>query len=159
MDNHFLFNNKHFVQHEGFAMGNPLSATMANLSISFHERKWLNDCPPAYRPLVYKRYVDDCFLAFSKKEHAPLFLEYLNKQHENIRFTIEEEVNDKLNFLDCSLSKVKNADTGIKIIISVFRKLTFTGLGMNFHSSTYFNFKLNNVRTLIHRAFALSTNW
>ena len=33
------------------------------------------------------------------------------------------------------------------------------GLGINFHSHTYFNFKLNNIRTLIHRAFALSSSW
>ena len=75
MDNHFLFNGRHFVQHEGFAMGNPLSATMANLFLSFYERKWLNDCPRIFKPIVYKRYVDDCFLAFKKKEHAYLFLE------------------------------------------------------------------------------------
>ena len=56
-------------------MGNPLSATMANVFLSFHERKWLNSCPPEFRPLVYKRYVDDCFFVFKEKEHAYLFLE------------------------------------------------------------------------------------
>ena len=30
-DNHFLFNNTHYIQHEGFAMGSPLSAPMANI--------------------------------------------------------------------------------------------------------------------------------
>ena len=159
MDNHFLFNGKHFVQHEGFAMGNPLSATMANVFLSFHERKWLNDCPPGFRPLVYKRYVDYCFLIFKEKEHSYLFLEYLNKQHANIKFTMEEEENNKLNFIDYSLSILNGIDTGIRIITSVFRKLTFTGLGMNFHSDTYFNFKLNNIRTLLHRAFSLSSSW
>ncbi|MEL6606497.1 MAG: hypothetical protein AAFP20_25220, partial [Cyanobacteria bacterium J06614_10] len=39
LDNHFLFNDEHFSQYEGFAMGNPISATMANLFLSFHEQR------------------------------------------------------------------------------------------------------------------------
>ena len=30
-DNHFIFNNNHYVQHEDFAIGSPLSATVANI--------------------------------------------------------------------------------------------------------------------------------
>ena len=66
-DNHFLFNGEHYTQFEGFAMGNPLSATMANLFLSFHEQNWHRDCPQDYKPLVYKRYVDDCFFDFQGK--------------------------------------------------------------------------------------------
>ena len=43
--------------------------------------------------------------------------------------------------------------------MEVFRKKTFTGLGMNFNSYTFYNFKLNNIRTLIFRAFKLSSGW
>ena len=42
---------------------------------------------------------------------------------------------------------------------NIFRKETFTGLGMNFHSHTSFKYKLNNIRTLLHRAYALCTSW
>ena len=44
-------------------------------------------------------------------------------------------------------------------MLSVFRKPTLTGLGMNFHSQMYINFKLNNIRTLFYRAFKISSNW
>ena len=50
-------------------------------------------------------------------------------------------------------------ETIVGFMLSVFRKPTFTGLGMNFHSQTYINFKLNNIRTLFYRAFKISSNW
>ena len=158
LDNHFLFNGKHYVQHEGFAMGNPVSATMANLFLAYHERNWLENCPVSFKPILYKRYVDDCFLAFKRRDHAELFLNYLNQQHRNIKFTMEEEENNKINFLDCTLTKSENGNT-TSIIFNVFRKLTFTGLGMNFQSHTFFNFKINNIKTLLHRAFLITSTW
>ena len=32
-------------------------------------------------------------------------------------------------------------------------------MGLNFHSYCYFNFKLNNIRTLVHRALCLCSSW
>ena len=42
---------------------------------------------------------------------------------------------------------------------SIFRKPTFTGLGSNFYSNCPFNFKLNALSTLLHRAVMLTSNW
>ncbi|MEL6988315.1 MAG: hypothetical protein AAGK97_10845 [Bacteroidota bacterium] len=153
-DNHFIFNQEHYVQHEGFAMGSPLSATMANLFLCFHEKGWLDECPLNFRPLLYKRYVDDTFLIFRKPEHIQLFLNYLNGKHSNINFTLEREANDKLDFLDVTLSKNVD-DSNLNLDLSIFRKKTFTGLGMSFHSHTSIDFKLNNIRTLLVRAYKL----
>ena len=72
---------------------------------------------------------------------------------------MELESNDKLNFLDTTITKNPINATSFSLILSIFRKATFTGLGMNFHSSTYYNFKLNNIRTLLHRAYTLCSNW
>ena len=33
--------------------------------------------------------MDDTFLLFKEKQHANLFLEYLNKEHNNIEYTLE----------------------------------------------------------------------
>ncbi|MEL6606496.1 MAG: hypothetical protein AAFP20_25215 [Cyanobacteria bacterium J06614_10] len=112
----------------------------------------------SFRPIIYKRYVDDCFLAFRKEHHAEKFLLYLNAQHQNIKFTIEKESGNKINFLDTTITK-KNSNNMISLILGIFRKPTFTNLGMNFHSNTYFNFKINNIKTLLHRAYELSSNW
>ena len=41
----------------------------------------------------------------------------------------------------------------------IFRKRTFTGLGSNFYSFCSFNFKMNSISTLLHRAITLTSNW
>ena len=43
--------------------------------------------------------------------------------------------------------------------LSIFRKNTFTGLGMNFHSYTFIKFKINNIKSLIFRAHKLCSTW
>ena len=157
-DNGFIFNGEVYKQFEGFAMGSPLSAPMANIFLCHHEKKWLDECPLAFKPIFYKRYVDDTFLVFKESQHVPLFLNYLNAKHPNIKFTMEKEENNKLNFLDMTVEKTQsNHHTNFDI--SVFRKRTFTGLGMNFHSFTFFNYKLNNIKTLIHRAINICSTW
>ena len=153
-DNYFIFNNKYLKQIEGLSMGNPVSATFANIFMSFHERKWLSNCPPEFKPLIYKRYVDDTFLIFEKEEHITPFYNYLNAQHENIRFTMEKESNRSIPFLDLLIQK-----NGFRIDISIYRKPTFTGLGVNFLSACYEKYKTNTIMTLVHRAYSLSSDY
>ena len=157
-DNNFIFNGEHYVQHEGFAMGSPLSAPMANIFLSHHEINWLNDCPWAFKPLLYRRYVDDTFLVFRKREHVDLFCDYLNGKHPNIQFTKEYESEHKLSFLDMNIFKKENGNL-TRFGLNIFRKKTFTGLGLNFHSHTFYNFKINNIKTLVVRAYRLCSTW
>ena len=132
-------------------------APMANIFLCYHEQKWLDDCPADFKPLLYRRYVDDTFLVFRKHEDIARFHEYLNNKHENIKFTIEYEHQNSLSFLDLQVEKSGN--NGNEFNLGIFRKATFTGLGMNFHSHTYINFKLNNIRTLLYRAYSLCNTW
>ena len=92
--------------------------------------------------------MDDTFLLFREKIHAALFLNYLNSQHTSIKFTAEFEQNDKLPFLDCL---VKRNTTGFET--SVFRKDTFSGLGISFFSFCVYKFKINAIKTLLFRAY------
>ena len=88
-----LFDNKYYSQIDGVAMGSSLSPTLANIFLCYHESNWLKDCPKNLKPIYYKRYVDDIFVLFNKPEHAQFFLEYINKKHKNIKFSIETELN------------------------------------------------------------------
>ena len=54
-------------------MGSPLSAPMANLFLCHHEEQWLHECPQEFKPLLYRRYVDDTFLVFQKHDHLDAF--------------------------------------------------------------------------------------
>ena len=118
------------------------------------EEHILDECPLAYRPLFYARYVDDTFILFKHDHDAERFLEFANSYHHNITFTTEKEYDSKLAFLDILVTK----DNG-KFNTSVFRNKTFTGLGSNFYSFCFINFKLNSIYTLIHRALSLTSDW
>ena len=149
----FFFNNKLYTQIDGLGMGLPCAPTLANLFLSHHESIWLNNCPLDFKPVFYNRYVDDTFLLFKNYEHIDLFLNYLNAQHNNIKFTKELEVDNSLPFLDVLITKVDNRfQTGI------YRKPTFTGLGSNYFSCDSFLFKINSIQTLVYRAYHLSSN-
>ena len=99
-NNVFLFNEDVYEQVDGCPMGGCISPTMANVFLCFHESNWLNNCPPEFKPILYKRYVDDCFLLFRQKSHINLFHQYINQQHNRIQFTCEIENSNSLPFLD-----------------------------------------------------------
>ena len=118
------------------------------------EETLFKDCPTACRPVFYRRYVDDTFLLFQNKVAAERFLEYANCLHANINFTIEHETNNCLPFLDILITRSDE-----HFSTSVYRKKTYTGLGSNFYSSCFQNFKTNSISTLLHRAFSVSSDW
>ena len=75
-----LFDGEYYKQINGVAMGSPLGATFANIFLSYHEQIWLKNCPCEFKPVIYKRYVDDT-LSFRSKDHIEKFRCYLNCQH------------------------------------------------------------------------------
>ena len=146
----FIFNNQLYQQIDGVAMGSPLGPTLANLFLCHHETKWLTNCPLEFKPALYRRYIDDTFLLFKDASHIDKFLNYLNAQHSSIQFTSEIETNSMLNFLAITIAKINNS-----FETSVFRKKTFTGLGMKFDSFLPYQFKFNLISCLIKRAFKI----
>ena len=154
LNTYFIFNDKFYLQHEGVGMGLPLGPTLANAFMCHFESLWLESCPVDFKPKFYQRYVDDCSDIFDNRAQAEKFLEYLNSQHPNIRFTIEHENANKLAFLDILIER-----SNFKFITSVYRKPTFTGLGISFFSFMPFNFKVSAVKSLIFRAYHISSNY
>jgi hypothetical protein len=148
----FLFDKIPYMQVDGVSMGSPLAPTLANIFLCHHEQLWMDNCPPEFKPLYFRRYVDDTFLVFNKVDQASLFLQYLNNQHPNIEFTMDGAIDGSLSFLDLNISQ----DTG-KLSTQIFRKPTFSGLGISFFSHVPLNFKVNAITTLLHRAYNLSS--
>ena len=58
-----------------------------------------------FKPMYYRRYVDDSFLMFKSEDQITLFQDYLNNKHPNIKFSCECENNRNLPFLDCLLTR------------------------------------------------------
>ena len=149
----FAFNGRFYKQKDGLGMGLPLSPIMANIFLCYHETRWLQDCPVEYRPVFYRRYMDDTFVLFRHENHAAKFLEYLNSKHPNIMFTSESEVNGDIAFLDCLVSRGDQFCTG------VYRKKTFSGQGLSFFSFCPYIFKINSIKTLLARAYRVSSTF
>ena len=95
-ESYFLFNDVLYKQKDGVAMGSPLGPTMANVFLSFYEVKWLEQCPNEFKPVFYRRYVDDIFVLFKSAEHLSKFRDYFNMCHQNMSFSFEEEKDGKL---------------------------------------------------------------
>ena len=152
-ENIFLFNNNLFKQIDGVAMGSSLGPIMANIFMCYMEKMWLENCPVHFRPILYRRYVDDCFLLFTSPDHIELFKSYLNSKHPNIKFTTETESNGSLPFIGINVTH-----DGLSFSTSVFRKPTDTGLGMNYLSFTQSTYKTNSILTLLHRCFTICSS-
>ena len=63
-DNHFTFNKQLYDQIDSVTMGSPLRPSLANTSMCALEKMFLDNCPSEFKPILYRRYVDDtfCFL-------------------------------------------------------------------------------------------------
>ena len=150
----FVFNNVFYQQIDGVAMGSPLGPTLANLFLAYYESKWLDNCPLKFRPMYYRRYVDDIFLMFKEKDHVKKFFRYMNSRHPNIRYTYEEEHQNKISFLDISITRCNN-----KLMTSIFRKKTFSGVYLNFYSHLPIDYKKGLIRTLLYRAYMICSDY
>ncbi|XP_037774311.1 uncharacterized protein LOC119570765, partial [Penaeus monodon] len=153
-DSVFTFNDNLYTQIDGVAMGSPLGPTYANAFLCHHEKEWLNQCPEEFKPNLYRRYVDDTFLLFKNCSQVERFVSYLNTKHPNLKFTYEIEQNSKLPFLDILITKENG-----RLTTSVYRKPTFTGLGINYSSFSPKLFKLNSITTLINRAYSICSDY
>ena len=130
-------------------MGSPLGPALANLFMGYHENKWLNS-EESSTVLFYKRYVDDIFCLFKCETDAERFLSFLNRQHPNIKFTIEKEKNKQLPFLD-----ILNDSSSNKLVTSVYRKPTYTRLLTNYNSFTSPNMTEHSVSIVLGLAFIM----
>ncbi|XP_050505419.1 uncharacterized protein LOC126883792 [Diabrotica virgifera virgifera] len=146
----FSFDGKVYRQIDDVVMGSPLGPVFANTFLCHHEKTWLADCPIDFKPLLYRRYVDDIFLIFKHTDHIQHFLDYLNQKHHNIKFTVEIEVNGNLPFLGINIFR---SPSGFST--SIYRKPIFTGLYINADSFIPNKHKTSLINILVHRAFTI----
>ena len=104
---HFIFNSKFYNQIDGVTMGSPLAPVLANIFMDFYESNWLNEYN-LNKPKFYLSCVDDILAAFDKEQDSLNFLNFLNKGHPNIKFTIEKQINHSIAFLDVFISGINN---------------------------------------------------
>ena len=152
LDTTFLFfTGKVYKQVHGTAIGSPVSVVVANLVMEDVEERALESFPSP--PRFWKRYVDDTFTALSKTLITP-FLDLLNGIEPSIKFTVAEERDGKLAFLDVLLRREDDST----ISTSVYRKATHTNQYLSFKSHHPMAHKVAVVRTLMTRVEDLSSS-
>ena len=101
---------------------------------------------PMCHPKLYVCYIDVVFAVLDDVNACSSFLNILNSQHDNIKFTIEKSTNT-LQFVDVDIKISENTvDTW------VWRKLTNTGLFLNFAATCPIKWKSGLVLCMLHRA-------
>ena len=103
------------------------------------------------------RYVDDVLAIFNSSTHIQLFLNVLNNQHLNLRFTCEKASGISLPFLDVEKTI---GDREFDVSCTVFQLLP-----MYFNGNTYsgngiapLSWKRGLITCLLHRAYLYSLN-
>ena len=142
----FMYKNNLFRQVDGVAMGSPLGPSIANFFLGHLEEKKLFT-NGNINPKLYVRYVDDIFAVFGKNESFQPFLHHINSQHPNIKFTVEESVNNILPFLDTCIEL-----KGDYFESFVYRKKTNTNVLLNAEATCPVNWKRSVIFGAINRA-------
>ena len=106
-------------------MGSPLGPVLANIFVGYFE----NTIPDRHWLQFYRRYEDDTFAALHNRKLALEFPERSNNIQPALEFTMEEENNGELPFLDLL---IKHSST--ELLTTVYRKPTFSGLYTRWNS-------------------------
>lgn len=145
--NYFQFDNKIYTSCKGLIMGNPLSPLLAEIFMDNIENIIYQNNNFSKQFLYWHRYVDDilvCFLGTNRQLNT--VLEYINKIHPNITFTSELEINNSINFLDLTITKINN-----KHDFSIYHKPSHTDTTIHNKSVHPYTHKLAAYNSLVHR--------
>ena len=140
----FTFNSKFCKETDGCTMGGPLSVTLSDIYMTKMER----DVVHSFNPIFYRRYVDDIYNRRKIYKKDDLY-ETLNKDHKNIKLTVEKIPSE---FLDTKLI----INNGI-YETQVYRKET--KIPTHWSSNIPKKYKRNTISADLHRVKRMSSNF
>jgi len=128
-------------------MGSPLSGILADIFINHLENKFLSN-DKSEGIILWNRFVDDIICIYdSNTTSAETLLNDLNNLHNSIKFTMETETNNKLNYLDITINR---SDSNLSY--SIYRKNTHTSHTIDANSNHPITHKLAGLKNMTHRA-------
>nr|VZI28467.1 unnamed protein product [Spirometra erinaceieuropaei] len=139
----FTFEGTTYEQIKGTPMGSPFSGLIAEAVLQKFERRLFEE----YKPIFWARYFDDTFVIIDQ-DKMNYYAEVLNSIMPDLQFTMEEEVEDKLPFLDVPVCRQPNGE----LATSVYRKPTNTLQILSYNSNHPPQHKRSCVRALYLRA-------
>ena len=144
----FSFNDTMYCQVDGILMDSPLGSILANIFVGFYEKLLFNRFPN-----IYLCYVDDTFACFCSRNEALSFFHCLDDLHPSLTFTMDEEKDNKLPFLDVLVERSLFA-----FITSIYRKPMFTGLYLSWDAFAPKTRKVNLIKCLVFRALKICSD-
>jgi hypothetical protein len=107
--NYLQLNNQVNEQDEGLAMGAPTSAVLAETFILYLEYTKITKILNKHQIIYYYRYVDDILILYNTHTaNIENTLTEFNIIHPKIKFSIEKETHDKLNYLNLAITNKQN---------------------------------------------------
>ncbi|XP_044756971.1 uncharacterized protein LOC123315370 [Coccinella septempunctata] len=145
---YFSFNNKFYQQLMGTAMGAPASTSFANLVMNdlfdFVYEKL------GFHILMMLLYVDDTLMLIPAVMRQTI-IDLFNSYHPNIKFTVEDENENKITFLDLSITREDD-----NLTTSWYTKAISSNRIINYYSNHSNTQKVNTAISLMYRALSLS---
>ena len=144
---HFSYDNKLYAQKDGVAMGSPLGPVIVEIFMVDLKR---NVIPKLLTHMAkWKRHVDDT-ITYIKPSSINYVLSVLNSFHKNIKFTLEEEKDNKISFLDVFILR-----NGNSIETTVYRKFAHNDVYLHWDSFSPNSWKVGTLKTHLLRAFVV----
>lgn len=147
--NYFQFNGSFYSQTDGLAMGSPLSGVLADIYLNHIENEFIfsNKNKLKDKIMFYHRYVDDTLLLFNGNvRQLEKLHNYLNTLAPKLKFTLEIEQDNRINFLDLTLEKNNN-----KFDYKIYRKPTTSDQTIHFSSFHPYSQKMAAYNSLVYR--------
>ena len=148
---YFTFNKTIYKQIFGTPMGSPLSPIIADIVMQELESRAIEEIP--YNIPIYYRYVDDIILAAPTNSFDEILAKF-NSKHDRLKFTIELSQNNKINFLNVTLSVEEKG----RMSYNIHYKPTFSGRFINYYSHHPWAHKKGVIFGLVDRAIKLADN-
>lgn len=148
--NYFMYKEQYYQQIDGCPMGSPISPSIADFLLN----KLLDYvCSKLnFRPKLLVKYVDD-LLMICPRNLVTEIQNLFNSFHTKIQFTIEEEKDNKIPYLDILI--IKNEDKSIST--NYYAKPLSSGRILNYLSNHPNYIKVNTAYNFISRVFTLSS--
>ena len=129
--NSFSFNNDHYQQTSGVAMGTRMGPSFACLFMGHFEEQVRRQYT-GVMPDFYRRFIDDCLgLATCSRSELQVFIDFVSNFHPSIKFT-HTVSQSSITFLDLSISISPSLT---QVTTSVHYKPTDSHSYLSFHSS------------------------
>jgi hypothetical protein len=118
--NYYKFGGKTYLQKRGLAVGAPTSSILSEIYMQHLENTIIYDILREFKIEGYFRYVDDILILYKETTtNIEEVLNSFNNINPKLRFSMEQEKDNKLNFLDITITKDIN-----KLTYEVYRKPT-----------------------------------